>query len=106
MTTIHKVSLNVEPVYSDEYCRRMIIDYIVSVLPDAEVEGPPTITPGEYEQTVTVYFVSKAFDMAAYVVVEMPTNSCDKVLVDAGANDEIRDMVNKVIKVALYDVIG
>jgi hypothetical protein len=50
---------------TEDQCKELIINHMLSVFPDAIVDGAPVITSGTNTRTVRVNFTSPMFDIVA-----------------------------------------
>lgn len=65
MNTQHALAILLSETTSDESCRQQVIDHMLSIFPDAVVDGAPVIMEGTNSKTVRVKFTSPMFDHVA-----------------------------------------
>jgi hypothetical protein len=65
MTTQHSLDMLLGDDVTDDQCRELIITHMLSMFPDAVVDGPPVVTSGSSVRSVRVSFVSPMFDLVA-----------------------------------------
>jgi hypothetical protein len=59
---------------TDDECRELIITHMLSMFPDAVVDGPPVVTSGSSVRSVRVSFVSPMFDLVATKMLDIIDN--------------------------------
>lgn len=65
MTTQHSLAMLLSDETTEDECKELLINHMLSVFPDAIVEGAPIVTSGSNTRTARVTFTSPMFDLVA-----------------------------------------
>lgn len=65
MTTHHSLHMLFADTEADESCKERLIEHMLSIFPDAVVDGPPAIYDGSNSKSARVVFTSPMFDHVA-----------------------------------------
>lgn len=77
MNTEHQIAMLVSNDLDDEKCREHVIEHMLSIFPDAIVDGAPQISSSDESKMVRVIFTSPMFDHVADRMLHIVLNEFD-----------------------------
>jgi hypothetical protein len=102
MSVKHSLSLFSKWDNEDEG-RRMLVDQIVSLFPDAIVDGEAKVTNRDGGMVVTQNFRSPMFDRVSEAITATVVDELDTMMVEIEESSLVRGSTRKIYKQALMD---
>ena len=103
MPTNHVLQLIVDPEMGEDQGRQMLVDQIVSLFPDAIVDGAANVASNGEKLIVSQKFHSPMFDRIASAVVSDTIRELDVMIDETEESTTLKGQAKKVYRQALVD---